>query len=202
MLQTFLLQSPADHQLFIDTYRQRSQGITVDLAFLKNTTVRVFQHSDQPGEWIAGYFVNDQRPHRYFSVIPAEIKAQMLEDNGISEDDVAEIGAIWMDVKALGRLGRWQVYLFMLADAYSTNRSYIVGGTVHAQIRDFQMQVVKHPLFEGKVELSGQVQQIWEYYANREEIWFDFLNFTVPEMRRHVSRETVRLEPSPYRQSA
>ncbi len=106
-------------------------------------------------------------PHRYFDVLPAAIKAQMLEDSQIREEDVAEIGAIWMDVKALGRLGRWQVYLFMLADAYATNQPFIVGGTVHAQIRDFQMQVVKHPLFEGEVELAGQVQRIWEYYANR-----------------------------------
>ncbi|WP_421827294.1 hypothetical protein [Larkinella sp.] len=202
MLQTFLLQSTTDLYRFIDTYRQRSQGISVDPEFLKHTTVRVFQDSDQPGEWTAGYFVNARPPHRYFDVLPAAIKAQMLEDSQIREEDVAEIGAIWMDVKALGRLGRWQVYLFMLADAYATNQPFIVGGTVHAQIRDFQMQVVKHPLFEGEVELAGQVQRIWEYYANREEMWFDFLNFTVPEMRRHISRDTISLRPAPYRQSA
>ncbi|GAA4409137.1 hypothetical protein GCM10023187_31980 [Nibrella viscosa] len=202
MLQTQLLRTPADLQQFVTIYHLRSQGISVDPVFLERATVRVFLDQNQPGEWIAGYFVNANPPHRYFSVLPADCKLRLLQEKAIAEEDVAEIGAIWMDVKALGRLGRWMVYLFMLADAYATNRPYLIGGTVHMQLRDFQMQVMKHPLFEGDVEVAGQIHHIWEYYTNRDELWFDFLNFTVPEMRRYVTRETIPFNLAPFCRSA
>ncbi|WP_425290873.1 hypothetical protein [Spirosoma linguale] len=145
--------------------------------------MRVFIEDQRPDEWVAGYSINANAPYRYLSAHSEEQQKAMLEQAGIPANDIIEIGTIWMNLAALGKKGRWQIYQVMMGDAYATNRSFILGGTVHRRIRDFQMQVVKNLLFDGDVLLGAKKQHVWLYYTHRDELWFDFFRATIQEFR-------------------
>lgn len=187
MLHTIILNTETDLDRFGKVYAGRSGGMPVDADFLRQGTIRVFYDDQQPERWLAGYCVNDHAPYRYLSVHTPTVQAALLAQHQILPDDIVEIGAIWMDVAGLGRAGRWQVYQFMLADAYATGKGVVLGGTVYARIRDFQMQVVKYPLFDGTVLLGGKQQRVWLYFARREELWFDFFRFTTREFSQPMT---------------
>lgn len=181
MLQVRTLTTEAELEQFSRLYGQKSQGIPANVNFLHHGVTRVFTNPDNPDHWIAGYVINDRPAYRYLTVLEGVDTQALLTQHGINSADIVEIGAIWMDLRALGQKGRWLVYQYMMGDAYATGKSIVLGGTAHARIRDFQMQVTKYPLFEGDVQLGDKVQHIWEYYARRDELWADFFQATLRE---------------------
>lgn len=181
MLQVRTLTTETELEQFSRLYQQKSQGIPANVNFLHHGITRVFTPSGHPDQWVAGYVINDRPAYRYLTVLEGINTQALLAEHSINPTDIVEIGAIWMDLRALGQKGRWLVYQFMMGDAYATEKSIVLGGTAHARIRDFQMQVTKYPLFEGDIRLGDKVQHIWEYYARRDELWTDFFHATLRE---------------------
>jgi hypothetical protein len=188
LLKHRLLQTVAELEQFSLLYQQKSHGIPVDMAFLEQSEVHVFCYATAPHNWIAGYVTSSQQPCRYLLAHSPETRSALLAQHGLNEADIAEIGAIWMDVRALMRFGRelsrelrWEIYQQMMGDAYALRKPIIMGGTVNPIIRQFQMQVTKHLFFEGEVMLGGKKQYIWQYYARCDEYWHDFVHATFRE---------------------
>lgn len=181
MLNVRTLHEEIDFERFSELYRQKSQGIPADVDFLRHGTTYIVTYPDQPDRWVAGYVINDQPGYRYLTVLEGVNTQALLAQHAIQETEIVEIGAIWMDIRALGQKGRWLVYQYMMGDAYATEKNIVLGGTAHARIRDFQMQVTKYPFFEGDIRLGDQVHHIWEYYARRDELWADFFLATLHE---------------------
>lgn len=181
MIHVETLTTESEFEQFSQLYQHKSQGIPADPTFLRQGTTRVAFDDARPGQWLAGYVINDQPIYRYLTVHSEAKKETLLRQHDIAETDIVEIGAIWMDIRALGQNGRWEVYQHMMGDAYATHRSVILGGTVHARIRDTQMQVTKYPFFEGEVTFGNKTMYIWQYYAKRSELWSDFFRATLKE---------------------
>lgn len=183
-----LLTTDAELERFSRLYALKSHGIPATVAFLKQGDVRVFFYEDATDEWIAGYTVSTTPPCRYLEVHTPEVRAELLARHGLAETDIVEIGAIWMDPRALLRDGRpmsqryrWEIYQHMMGDAFAARRPIIMGGTVSPAIRAFQMQVTKRAFFDGEVTIGGKPQHIWQYYTYRHDLWRDFFRATLRE---------------------
>jgi hypothetical protein len=172
MLRTRTLTSVEDLNRYAELYFSKS-GILVKFSYLKSSHVRIFYKADNPEKWVAGYVQNGNGDLRYFQSLPSVCQENLLAQIGVSATDILETGCTFID--RVSPFERHQVYLMLIAEAYESGKSVLLGGSIIPKVQNYQMLTMPHLLIEKKMDFDGKKILMKQYYGFRS----DFLRRSV-----------------------
>lgn len=152
------LESTADLQEYALLYH-RKHGVWVDIDYLKNSDA-VIVFLDKCGKWQGGFVINSQIPLRYLAPFDAPTKQIILRSTQMKESELAEITCIWISTELTkqNKYARLLIYEKALEFAASSNKKYIIGGSVqYAVYKTFEL-ILPHTLYFGYVPFGTDYQ--------------------------------------------
>ncbi len=201
MLHSRILSTPVDFLRYETLYLQRA-GVAVDPEYLRDSHVRVFF---QPGEtapdgaerWLGGYIQHRNGRLRYLAGFDESQRRALLDAHHLSPQDWVEISGLFIETRTTGYLGRLQVYLTMLLEAFRTGKPIFLGGAVLSGLQGYQRQVFPHLLFNGPALLGGKVRRLQVYYVRRYEVPFTLAWALLKDVVRHLFHARPRRKTIP-----
>lgn len=169
MLQAQQLTSIEDLQRYADIYFSKS-SFKVPVQYLQRSNVWVFAPKNRKNKWMAGYVSNDNGALRYLSILPEKTKENIMNAHGMTNDNVIEIGCMFLNSRSVKPVERAQFYVHMIFKAFQTGKKFILGGAFSKKVQETQMKVLSHLIFEDDFtynEVSGHVKL---YYGLHFEI--------------------------------
>lgn len=169
MLQAQQLTSIEDLQRYADIYFSKS-AFRVPVQYLQRSNVWVFVPKNRKNKWMAGYVSNDNGALRYLSILPEKTKETIMHAHGMTNDNVIEIGCMFLNSRSVKPVERAQFYVHMIFKAFMTGKKFILGGAFSKKVQETQMKVLSHLIFEDDFtynEVSGHVKL---YYGLHFEI--------------------------------
>jgi len=171
-----------EHERFI-AFNQHNSGAEVTPAYLAKAQVRIFVRASNPGQWIAGYVLNTQPPFRCLSVLDDAKRAELLEANHISENELVEITLLSRDrTIRWSSIERYQYYVMSIWDALRTGYPYLLGGTANSRLVGVLMAVLNHILYAGELNFFGQPKKVWLIYGARNQAFRNLARYILGQL--------------------
>lgn len=147
--------APAHVPAFVECFQQTS-SLVLDRTQFDPGSARGFWLE---GRLVAGYRVVSEA-RRYAALVPDGDAAWPF-----ACADAAETTHLWM-AESLRPQHRRSVYGQLVLDLLATGQRFVVGGSVDPTIREQQMRMLPHRLFEGSSSALGVgSQRFWLYYG-------------------------------------
>lgn len=169
MLQAQKLTSIEDLQRYADIYFSKS-SFRVPVQYLLRSNVWVFFPKNRKNKWMAGYVSNDNGALRYLSILPDSTKHTIMQQNGMTTENVVEIGCMFLNTRSVKPSERAQFYVHMIVKAFLTGKKFILGGAFSKKIQETQMKVLSHLIFEDDFTYNEVTGHVKLYYGLHFEI--------------------------------
>lgn len=169
MLKYRIIQNIADLENYQSVYGELTKGVKLPMDYLNHSSVFVLYQKNQPDFWLGGFVLNTEPNFRYLDFIPKNQISTLMNEHNIQENDLIEIVGIWLRPTKNIFWIRLYFYYQMLRKTFAQNKKIILGGAVKKKIQDFQMQLMKHILYEGATWLIDRELDIKIYYVKRSE---------------------------------
>jgi hypothetical protein len=193
------LTAPADLAVYQADYKIASKGVTINMDYLQRTLcVVVMYDTRQPDIYLGGYVINDTPPMRYF-VAPGEAaKNQALAKVNLREEDLVEIGAIWLRKyqSPFREFHRVVFFAAMLHDALKTKKPYILGGSFILKIADFQRGGLPSLIYENEITVGDFTGNLQLYVGPRAGMWLRFAKTIIKDVMNRITKKSTQKEPS------
>lgn len=162
---------------FSKMYKQKSKGGLANVKYLRKgqTYVYVFYHPDNPEDWKGGYCTcSSFDESRYLDAFSEQEKIERLQLCGILQQDILELGCLWLHSKKLGVWGRLMAYIYIFITLLKTDKKVILAGSFLKQLHGMQHCFFPHLLFDGVIVAAGKEAYAKLYFAYKSELIRNF----------------------------